>query len=306
LQPGYALIIRADRKVDTVAIGDPRIVSAAPVRRGTDVFDVVLQPQSDAGKTNMVIWLGEITTIWDLDVGPAHRTTDVVFVIAPPRTTAGDTVRPDASAINGSTAPNSVAPHGGPRAVPAVTRAPQGATSSATPIPPSQQPGRDVTRPAQTATGSSSASILEVRESAGPVEATLQAGRTKRWIVLRYAITNASETDLAIRSNTVLIRADGRPVAFGMLRTPVDQHRPDVIPRGATETGQIAVATPAARQIELILSLLPLSTSAVPSTEPHIPAGPETNAVSIQAIPVPLVLQATFSRLDRLPVTVLF
>src|SRR5579883_1898205 len=46
LQAGYATVIRADRQIDTVAIGDPRIVTATPVKRGRDVYDVILNRRS--------------------------------------------------------------------------------------------------------------------------------------------------------------------------------------------------------------------------------------------------------------------
>jgi len=78
LQPGFATVLRADHRVDTVAIGDPRLVTATAVRRGQDAFDLVLQPHADSGATNMVVWYGELATVWDLEIGPGPRTADVV------------------------------------------------------------------------------------------------------------------------------------------------------------------------------------------------------------------------------------
>ena len=46
LQPGFATVLRSDHRVDTVAIGDPRLVTATTVKRGQDVYDLVLQPQA--------------------------------------------------------------------------------------------------------------------------------------------------------------------------------------------------------------------------------------------------------------------
>ena len=115
--------------------------------------------------------------------------------------------------------------------------------------------------------------------------------------MLRYEITNGSDADLIIKPATVLTRADGRAVAYGMARDSVDRGRPDVIPRGAVETGVIDLATPSARQVELVLSLLPASSAPAPSAAPAARAGTAPTA------PVPLVLQATFSGLDRLPIT---
>jgi hypothetical protein len=84
-----------------------------------------------------------------------------------------------------------------------------------------------------------------------------------------------------------------------MARDSVDRGRPDVIPRGATETGVIDVATPLARQIALVLSLVP-----APSTStPQAPDAPAARAGTEPPAPLPIVLEATFSGLDRLPVT---
>lgn len=84
LQPGFATVLRADRRVDTVAIGDPRLVTATTVKRGQDVYDLVLQPQASAGTTNMIVWFAELTSIWDLTIGPGQRTADLVYVVTTP------------------------------------------------------------------------------------------------------------------------------------------------------------------------------------------------------------------------------
>ena len=81
LQPGFATVLRADHRVETVAIGDPRVVTATTVKRGQDVFDLVLQPQTATGATNMIVWYGDLTSIWDLTIGPGARTADIVYVI---------------------------------------------------------------------------------------------------------------------------------------------------------------------------------------------------------------------------------
>jgi hypothetical protein len=88
LQPGFATVLRADHRVETVAIGDPRLVTATTVKRGQDVFDLVLQPQTATGATNMIVWFGDLTSIWDLTIAPGRRTADIVYVItAPPAAT---------------------------------------------------------------------------------------------------------------------------------------------------------------------------------------------------------------------------
>ena len=306
LQPGYALIIRTDREIDTVAIGDPRIVTAAPVRRGPDVFDVVVQPQADAGKTNMVIWLGDVTAVWDLEVGPGRRTTDVVFVVTQPRVVQNGARGNDTRDTRDRATPNgSTPPTASPTSVSPTTRVPHDST------PPGRastqsQPDRDSARGGPTSKTAPSTSAIELRETVGPIKATFRAARTRSGIVLRYEIANGSEADVALRPRTVLVRADGRPVAFGMLRGSVERDKPDVIPRGATETGVIDIAMPNAREIELILALLPASTAVHEAPAAGTPIRPEASASTVSTASIPFVLQATFSGLDRLPLAALF
>lgn len=273
LQPGFALIVRSDRRIDTVAIGDPRMITAAPVRRGTDVFDVVLQPLSDAGTTNMVLWLGDVTTVWDLEIGPGPRTADVVFVVTQPRT--AQPAAPPAPAP----APSSSPPAGAPASSRTPPRPAAATEPSTTPPPP----------PA-----------IELRQTVGPVKAVFQAFRTRSGIVLRYEITNGSDGDLIIKPTMILVRADGRPVAYGMARDSVDRGRPDIVPRGATETGVIDLATPSARQVELALSLVPVAPTSAAQAPP---AAPAARAATAPSALIPIVLQATFSGLDRLPIS---
>ncbi|MHB8730898.1 MAG: pilus assembly protein N-terminal domain-containing protein [bacterium] len=289
LQPGFALIVRADRRIDTVAVGDPRMVAAAPVRRGPDVFDVVLQPLSDTGTTNMVLWFGDVTTIWNLDIGPGPRTADVVFVVTQPH--AGPAAAPPAATR-------------GPRSTTAVTPAPVGPRNAAAPgasNPPSGTP-RPPDAPAAPGTlpaAPSGEAALDLRQTVGAVTAVFHTFRTRTGILLRYEITNGADVDLLIKPAAILVRADGRPVAYGMARDSVDRGRPDIIPRGATETGVIDIATPSARQIALVLPLLPVP-AAAPAPASDAPAA---RTGTTPPAPLPIVLQATFSGLDRLPVT---
>jgi len=109
-------------------------------------------------------------------------------------------------------------------------------------------------------------------------------------VLVRYRITNGGDAALILRPSGVLVRADGRPVPYGMARDSVDRGRPDVLPRGATETGVIDAAAPAARQVQVILSF-----AAVP--------GQDQPAAAPAAVTVPVVFQATFSGVDRLSVS---
>jgi hypothetical protein len=199
-----------------------------------------------------------------------------------------------------------------PAVSPGVTRGPRNATAaSAGPRNTSAAPGastpsagtprpRDTPAPPVTpAAATSGEPALDLRQTVGAVTAVFHTFRTRNGILLRYEITNGADVDLLIKPTAILVRADGRPVAYGMARDSVDRGRPDVIPRGATETGVIDVATPLARQIALVLSLVP-----APSTStPQAPDAPAARAGTEPPAPLPIVLEATFSGLDRLPVT---
>jgi hypothetical protein len=139
---------------------------------------------------------------------------------------------------------------------------------------------------------------VDLRQTVGGVTAVFHTFRTRSGILLRYEITNGADVDLLIRPAAILVRADGRPVAYGMARNSVDRGRPDVIPRGATETGVIDIATPSARQIAVVLSLARAASTPTPQT----PDTPAAHAGTAPSAPPPIVLQATFSGLDRLPV----
>jgi hypothetical protein len=300
LQPGFALIVRADRRIDTVAVGDPRMVAASPVHRGADVFDVVLQPLADTGTTNMVLWLGDITTVWSLDIGPGPRTADVVFVVTHPGggpPAAGPAHGPQPAARVAAAAPT-VPPKTG--AVPHPAPAASGAAANGT----GAGPGGGGAANGTADTAPAGPPGLELRQTVGGVAAVFHALRTHGGIVLRYEITNGTGADLLMKPATVLVRVDGRPVAYGMARDSVDRNRPDLIPRGATESGLIDLAAPTARRVELVLSLLPAAAtpgpaaSGSPAAEP-----PAAQAGTAPAVPVPIVLQATFSGLDRLPLS---
>jgi Pilus formation protein N terminal region len=262
LQPGFATVLRADHRVETVAIGDPRLVTATTVKRGQDVFDLVLQPQTATGVTNMIVWFGELTAIWDLTIGPGQRTADIVYVVTAPPVPAQSTpgvVHPAAPVA--PTAPT--APASGPAADPA----------------PRAQPSR--TAPASPA--SAGESYLEIQQAFPEAQAIFQLFRERAGVRIRYRITNKSVADVAIRSKGVLIRVNGRLIPFGMSRESVDKDRPAILPAGATETGVIGAPVRAPRQVEVIFSLFPAEEDR---------RGPSRT--------VPATFQLVFSGLDRL------
>lgn len=294
LQAGFATVLRADRRIDTVAIGDPRLVTATAVRRGVDVYDLVLQPQVETGSTNMIVWLGDLATVWRLELGPGPRTADVVYVVtsteaAGPRSSSPS---PVASPPAPSAAPPQVIP------VPSRTGDRGGCATpgSAVPPPPSAPADHDERLPVGPAApvpasscDAAGTSQLEARQTLGGVTGLFQALRVPRGAVVRYRITNGSETDLVIRPGGILVRMNGRLVSYGMVRDSVDQRRPEVLPRGGTETGVIEAPDPLPREVRLILSLFPVA-----------PDG----AASPRALP--LVFQIMFTGVDRLPLSAAF
>lgn len=258
LQPGFATVIRADRRIDTVAIGDPRLVMATAVKHGREAQDLVLQPQAETGATNMVVWFGGLATVWELEIGPGRRTADIVYVV----TAAG-------AAARSSSAPSAPA---------------------APPPPDAEQPGREQAQaPPHTGTpGAEPAGppLLEVRQSEGGVIAVFQAFRTQSGVLIRYRVTNGSGSDLTIRPGGVLVRVDGRVVPYGMARDSVDRGRPEIVPRGATETGVIEAPGRTPRQVQLVLSLFPVATD---SRAP--------------GVVLPFTFQPAFVGLDRLTIS---
>jgi putative type II/III system pilus formation protein len=231
LQPGFATVLRADHRIDTVAIGDPRIVMATTVKRGQDVYDLVLQPQMTAGTTNMVVWFGETTSIWDLVVGPAQRTADIVYVVTAP---------PAAHTVPASPAP---APMPGGSSSPPAAGAP--ATSSPSTQALAAQASTDAVR------------VLESELALGSVSGTFQLARGRDGIRIRYRITNNGSADLTIRPTGILVKVDGRVTPFGLARESADRDRRAVLPAGMAETGVIEAPVRAPRQVELIFSLFP-------------------------------------------------
>jgi hypothetical protein len=274
LQPGFATVLRADRRIDTVAIGDPRLVTATVVSRDQEARDLVLQAQAEAGATNMVVWFGPLTTIWELTIGPAQRTADIVYVV----TTPGASPRPPVELSRTAASPE---------------EPPASPPSPASPRPPIPSPGRlREDRPGTSSPDApapdteTEAPLLEARQTVGSVAGVFQALRSREGVFIRYSLANRSEADLTIRPGGVLVRVDGRIVSYGMARESVDRARPDVLPRGGTETGVIDAAGRTLRQVQLILSLFPAETGR------HVPG-----------TGVPVTFQLTFVGINRLPIS---
>ncbi len=256
LQPGFATVLRADQRIETVAIGDPRLISATVVKRGQDAHDLVLQPQAETGATNMVVWFGGQTTIWELMIGPGQRTADIVYVVTAPAHSA----RPPETPSSG---PATFSPRG--HSEDQLRAFPAGAgTDEASPPP----------------------SLLEARQTVGEVSAVFQALRARDGVFIRYRVTNSTGTDLTLRPGSVLVRANGRIVPYGMTRNNVDRGRPEILPRGATEIGMIEAPARMPQRVQLILSLFPIA------EDKH------TSGTGL-----PFTFQAVFVGVDRLMVS---
>lgn len=239
LQPGFATVLRADHRVDTVAIGDPRLVTATTVKRGQDVYDLVLQPQTATGATNMIVWFGDLTSIWDLTIGPGLRTADLVYVVtAPP---------PALQSKPSPPLPFSSQARGAEAAPIALSSPPTAAAGSKTGGEPTQAPS---TREAE--------SYLEVQQALGDTMGVFQLFRSPTSIKIHYRIHNQGVTDFSIRPNGVVLKVNGRSVPFGMSRNNADKTKPALLPSGAAETGVINAPVRGPRQVEFIFSLFPV------------------------------------------------
>lgn len=290
LQPGFATVLRADHRVDTVAIGDPRLVTATAVPRGQDAYDLVLQPQAETGTTNMVVWYGDLATVWTLEIGPGPRTADIVYVMtagagakttsaAPLPLPAGTRPGPEPSTTPSlPNAPPSSAPASSPKAAPLDAPAPPAAPATTAPDKPhgSSAAGQ---------AGAAGPPLLEVHQSLGDVVGVFQVQRGPDDVLIRYRITNGTAADLTIRPGSVLVRVNGRLVPYGMARDSIDRGRPEILPRGATETGVIDAPSSTPRRVQVILSLFPVAATDEPGGG------------------LPLTFQPVFTGVDRLAIS---
>jgi hypothetical protein len=76
LVPDYVLVLAFDRPIGTVGIGDDTLVATAV--RETDLIMKALRP---SGRTNLLVWAGDVRTVWEIVVNRAERTADIVQVI---------------------------------------------------------------------------------------------------------------------------------------------------------------------------------------------------------------------------------
>jgi hypothetical protein len=107
LVPDYVLMLTFDRPIAAVGIGDDSLVATAV--RETDLIMKALRP---SGRTNLLVWAGDVRTVWEIVVNRAERTADIIQVITqppptppqdssprPPADTAPSQPVPDTSAV---------------------------------------------------------------------------------------------------------------------------------------------------------------------------------------------------------------
>ncbi len=101
LVPDFALMMTFDRPIAAVAIGDDTLVATAV--RETDLVMKALRP---SGQTNLLVWAGDVRTVWEIIVNRTERTADIIQVITqqptspspPPAPPSQESVRPPADA----------------------------------------------------------------------------------------------------------------------------------------------------------------------------------------------------------------
>jgi len=183
----------------------------------------------------MVVWLGEVTSIWDLMVGPARRTADIVYVVTAPQAAAAHPVPPAPALTAAPVSPPSPPAENTPAAAGPQTQAPEAAAGEGP-------------------------HVLQSEQAVANVSSSFQLARGRDGIRIRYRITNNSNSDLTIRPAGILVKVDGRVMPFALARDGGDKGRPTIVPSGTTETGMITARVRAPRQVELIFSLFPVGT----------------------------------------------
>ncbi len=76
LVPDFALMMTFDRPIAAVGIGDDTLVATAV--RETDLVMKALRP---SGRTNLLVWAGDVRTVWEIVVNRTERTADIIQVI---------------------------------------------------------------------------------------------------------------------------------------------------------------------------------------------------------------------------------
>jgi hypothetical protein len=94
LVPDYVLMLTFDRPIAAVGIGDDSLVVTAV--RETDLILKALRP---SGRTNLLVWAGDVRTVWEIVVNRTERTADIIQVMTqqPVAPSRAPTTPPDES-----------------------------------------------------------------------------------------------------------------------------------------------------------------------------------------------------------------
>jgi hypothetical protein len=94
LVPDYVLMMTFDRPIAAVGIGDDSLVATAV--RETDLILKALRP---SGRTNLLVWAGDVRTVWEIIVNRTERTADIIQVMTqqPAAPSPAPTTPPDES-----------------------------------------------------------------------------------------------------------------------------------------------------------------------------------------------------------------
>ena len=113
LVPDYVLMLTFDRPIAAVGIGDDSLVATA-VRE----TDLVMKALRSSGRTNLLVWAGDVRTVWEIVVNRTERTADIIQVITQPPTLPSpppaappqeSSVRPPADTLPSQPAPETSA-----------------------------------------------------------------------------------------------------------------------------------------------------------------------------------------------------
>jgi hypothetical protein len=105
LVPDYVLMLTFDRPIAAVGIGDDSLVATAV--RETDLILKALRP---SGRTNLLVWAGDVRTVWEIVVSRTERTADIIQVMTQPpaQPSPAPTTPPDESSPTDPSLPQPV------------------------------------------------------------------------------------------------------------------------------------------------------------------------------------------------------
>lgn len=216
LSPGFATVFQFDGPITRVAIGEERLVAA---HVSAEQGDLTIKPLQPSGRTNMMVWVGTVITLWELLIIRDGRTADLVQVITQVPSLSPSPEVPSRGNAGGSKAPT--------------------------------PEGQVIRRP-------SVPQFLQTNIHKEGVEAVFQAARLRWGVLIRYRIRNASDRPLRMESGRILVRASGTITPFALVRGMQGSTSQTTIPPRETEVGVLTIGT-ITDAIQVIIPLFPPS-----------------------------------------------